>query len=87
MSLCSLDATRSPRPLFSTCTWARSTWAAALLVPALAAFGLFLLVPTMIGAAATHLFLTVRSAESAAVPLAGLLIVGWARRDSGVLDC
>jgi uncharacterized membrane protein YphA (DoxX/SURF4 family) len=55
--------------------------AVALLVPSLAAFGALLLIPTMVGAVATHLFIVGGSAVPATVLLAGSLVVAWARRD------
>ena len=55
--------------------------AVALLVPAWAAFGALLLIPTMAGAVITHLFIVGGSAAPAAVLLLGSLAVAWARRD------
>jgi uncharacterized membrane protein len=55
--------------------------AVALLVPASAAFGAFVLIPTMVGAVFTHLFIVGGSAVPAAVLLTGSLAVAWARRD------
>ena len=55
--------------------------AVALLVPAWAAFGALLLIPTMIGAVATHLFIVGGSAVPATVLLIGSLAIAWARRD------
>jgi putative oxidoreductase len=55
--------------------------AVALLVPALAPFGALLLVPTMIGAIATHLFIVGGSPALPALLLLGSLVVAWARRD------
>ena len=55
--------------------------AAALLVPSLAAFGALALVPTMVGAVATHSFIVGGSAMPATVLLIGSLAVAWARRD------
>ena len=55
--------------------------AAALLVPFLAAFGALLLVPTMVGAIATHVFIVGGSALIPTVLLIGSLAVAWARRD------
>lgn len=55
--------------------------AVALLVPALAPFGAVALVPTMIGAVATHLFVVGGSPAVPVVLLAGALAVAWARRD------
>jgi hypothetical protein len=51
-----------------------------LLIPALAFYGAALLIPTMIGAILTHLFIV---GGSPAIPLVLLLAVGtvaWARR-------
>jgi uncharacterized membrane protein YphA (DoxX/SURF4 family) len=53
-----------------------------LLVPSLAAWAALALAVTMIGAVATHLFVTGGSAASAVVLLAVLAIVAWARKDS-----
>ena len=55
--------------------------AVALLVPAWAAFGALLLIPTMVGAVFTHLFIVGGSAVPATVLLTGSLAVAWARRD------
>ena len=55
--------------------------AVALLVPSLAAFGALLLIPTMVGAVVTHLFIVPGSAAPATVLLIGSLAVAWARRD------
>jgi putative oxidoreductase len=55
--------------------------AVALLVPASAAFGALLLIPTMIGAVVTHLFIVGGSAVPATVLLIGSLAIAWARRD------
>lgn len=55
--------------------------AVALLVPSLAAFGALLLVPTMVGAVATHLFIVGGSAILPAVLLTASLAITWARRD------
>jgi uncharacterized membrane protein YphA (DoxX/SURF4 family) len=57
------------------------TSAAALLVPSLAAFGALVLVPTMAGAVATHLFIVGGSPAAATFLLIGSLAVAWARRD------
>jgi uncharacterized membrane protein YphA (DoxX/SURF4 family) len=54
--------------------------ALALLVPSIAVFGALALVPTMIGAVATELFLVGDSAVPAAVLLFGAVGVLWARR-------
>ena len=54
--------------------------AVALLIPSAALFGAMLIIPTMLGAAATNLFL----GQSPAVPLVLLLpatAVAWVRRD------
>ena len=53
----------------------------ALLVPSLAPFGALLLVPTMAGAVATHLFIVGGSPVPAAVLLTASLAITWARRD------
>ena len=55
--------------------------AIALLVPSLAVFGAVALVPTMIGAIATHLFIIGGAPTGAVVLLIGSLIVTWARRE------
>jgi len=55
--------------------------AVALLVPAWAAFGALLLVPTMVGAVVTHLFIVGGSAVPATVLLIGALAITWARLD------
>ena len=55
--------------------------AVALLVPAWAAFGALLLIPTMVGAVFTHLFIVGGSAVPATVLLIGALAIAWARRD------
>jgi uncharacterized membrane protein YphA (DoxX/SURF4 family) len=55
--------------------------AVALLVPAWAAFGALLLIPTMIGAVFTHLFIVGGSAVPATVLLIGSLAIAWARRE------
>ena len=55
--------------------------AVALLVPAWAAFGALLLIPTMAGAVFTHLFIVDGSAVPATVLLTGALAIAWARRD------
>ena len=57
------------------------TSAVALLVPSLAAFGALLLVPTMVGAVATHFFIVGGSALPAAVLLTASLAITWTRRD------
>jgi len=54
--------------------------ALALLVPSLAPFGALLLVPTMVCAIATHLFIVGGSPMDATVLLAGSLAIAWARR-------
>ena len=55
--------------------------AVALLVPAWAAFGALLLIPTMIVAVITHLFIVGGSVVPATVLLIGCLVIAWARRD------
>ncbi len=55
--------------------------AVALLVPSLAAFGALALVPTMVGAIATHLFVVGGSAAPATVLLIASVAIAWARRD------
>jgi hypothetical protein len=55
--------------------------AVALLVPASAAFGALLLIPTMVGAVVTHLFIVGGSAVPATVLLIGALAIAWVRRD------
>jgi putative oxidoreductase len=55
--------------------------AVALLVPSWAAFGALLLIPTMVGAVFTHLFIVGGSAVPATVLLIGTLAMAWARRD------
>ena len=55
--------------------------AVALLVPSWAAVGALLLIPTMVGAVVTHLFIVGGSSASAIVALAGSLAIVWARRD------
>ena len=54
--------------------------AIALLVPSLAIFGALALVPTMVGAVATELFIVGDSAVPPAVLLLGALVVVWVRR-------
>ena len=54
--------------------------AIALLVPSLAVFGALALVPTMIGAVVTHLFIVGGSPAIPAVLLLGSAGVVWARR-------
>ena len=54
---------------------------ASLLVPSLAPFGALVLVPTMVGAIATHLFIVPGSAAPAFVLLIGSAAIAWARRD------
>ena len=51
-----------------------------LLVPAFAVFGALALVPTMIGAILTQLFIVGASAVPPAVLLVGAAVVIWARR-------
>jgi uncharacterized membrane protein YphA (DoxX/SURF4 family) len=62
--------------------------AVALLVPRFAPFGALLLVPTMLGAIAAHLFIIGGSPAVPALLLLGALVVLWARRKqlSGVLS-
>ena len=55
--------------------------AVALLVPAWAAFGALLLIPTMLGAVVTHLFIVGGSAVPATVLLIGALAIASARRE------
>ncbi len=55
--------------------------AVALLVPSRAAFGALLLIPTMVGAVVTHLFIVGGSAVPATVLLIGTVAIVWARRD------
>jgi putative oxidoreductase len=55
--------------------------AVALVVPAWAAFGALMLIPTMVGALVTHLFIVGGSAVPATVLLIGALAIAWARRD------
>jgi putative oxidoreductase len=55
--------------------------AVALLLPAWAAFGALVLVPTMVGAVFTHLFIVGGSAVPATVLLIGSLAIAWVRRD------
>ena len=55
--------------------------AVALLVPRWAAFGALLLIPTMVGAVFTHLFIVGGSPLMATVLLTGSVSVAWARRD------
>ena len=54
--------------------------AVALLVPAAAAFGAALLIPTMIGALVVHLFIVGGSPAPATVLLIGSVTIAWARR-------
>ena len=54
--------------------------AVALLVPSFAVFGALTLVPTMIGAVATHLFIVGGSPVLPAILLLGSGAVVWARR-------
>jgi putative oxidoreductase len=54
--------------------------ALALLVPSLALFGALLLIPTMIAAIATHLFIVGGSPVPATVLLIGSVAIAWARR-------
>ena len=55
--------------------------AVALLVPSWAAFGALLLIPTMVCAVVTHLFIVGGSAVPATVLLIGSVAIAWARRD------
>ena len=55
--------------------------AVALLVPSWAAFGALLLIPTMVGAVVTHLFIVGGSPVPPTVLLIGALAIAWARRD------
>ena len=55
--------------------------AVALLVSSWAAFGALLLIPTMVGAVFTHLFIVGGSPVPATVLLIGSLAIAWARRD------
>jgi putative oxidoreductase len=55
--------------------------AVALLVPSWAALGAVLLIPTMVGAGFTHLFIVGGSAVPATVLLIGSLAIAWSRRD------
>ena len=55
--------------------------AVALLVPSLAVFGALLLVPTMIGAIAAHLFIVGGSVAIPVVLLIASLAIVWARRE------
>ena len=55
--------------------------AVALLVPSWSVFGALLLIPTMVGAVVTHLFIVGGSAVPATVLLIGALAIAWARRD------
>jgi hypothetical protein len=55
--------------------------AIALLVPSLVVFGALALVPTMIGAVATELFIVGDSVIPPAVLLLGAIGIVWARRD------
>src|SRR6267142_4479939 len=54
--------------------------AVALLVPRAAVFGALLLVPTMIGAIATQLFIVHASPLAPTILLVGAAVVLWARR-------
>jgi hypothetical protein len=51
-----------------------------LLIPSLSAYGSVLLVGTMIGAVATHLFVIGGSPVGALVFLTGAAVIAWARR-------
>lgn len=54
--------------------------AGALLVPSLAVFGALLLIPTMIGAVATHLFIVGGPPTPAVVLLVAATVIAWVRR-------
>jgi uncharacterized membrane protein YphA (DoxX/SURF4 family) len=54
--------------------------AVALLAPAFAPFGALLLMPTMVGAIATHLFIVGGSRALPGLLLLGLIVVDWAHR-------
>jgi len=54
--------------------------AVALLVPSWAVFGALLLIPTMVSAVLTHLFVVGGSPVPATVLLIGALVIAWARR-------
>ena len=54
--------------------------ALALLVPSFAVFGALALVPTMVGAVATHLFIVGGSPALPAILLVASAVVVWARR-------
>jgi uncharacterized membrane protein YphA (DoxX/SURF4 family) len=53
----------------------------ALLLPSAAVFGALLLIPTMIGAIVTNLFVVPSSPVPALVLLLGVAVVAWARRN------
>ena len=55
--------------------------ALALLVPSLAVFGALVLIPTMIAAIATHLFIVGGTPVPALILLIGSTGIAWARRD------
>ena len=55
--------------------------AVALLVPRFVPFGAILLVPTMLGAIVTHLFIIGGSPAVPALLLLGALVILWARRE------
>jgi putative oxidoreductase len=55
--------------------------ALALLVPSLAVFGALLLIPTMVGAIATHLFVVGGSPAMPIILLIASIAIVWARRD------
>src|SRR5437870_13699016 len=61
--------------------------AIALLVPSIAVFGALVLVPTMIRAVATELFIVGDSAIPPAAPLLGAVAVVWVRRPQLVRLC
>ena len=52
-----------------------------LLTPRVSLFGALLLLPTMLGAIATHLFIVGGPPTPAVVLLAGSLVIAWFRRD------
>jgi putative oxidoreductase len=60
--------------------------ALALLVPSFAVFGALALVPTMVGAVATHLFIVGGSPALPAILLVASAVVVWARRHQLVGD-
>ena len=58
--------------------------ALALLVPSLALWGALAVIPTMVGAIGTHLFVVGGSPVPATVLLFGALAIAWARRGERV---